>query len=200
MQEAVADSRIGLSRPAEASWQRNTAAVCAILLGILFLVSGGWKVLQPFTTGELLEQAKVPAGLGVLGASALGTLELFAAFLLFVPAFRRWGGLLSSALMIFFIGWVGYFYNVLLGQTCKCFPLIERTVGPGFFVSDGIMLLMAFIALIWSPPVRRFRIPVVAFLGLVVLAGVSFGINSFRQQGAEVPNPVIVLGKPQNLN
>ena len=104
------------------SWKRTAAGVCAILLGIVFLVSGGWKLVSPLKTGELLEQAQVPAGLGILGAAALGVLELLAAFLLFVPRLRRWGGLLGSALMIFFIGWIAYYYPVLVGRECSCFP------------------------------------------------------------------------------
>src|SRR6476469_1943345 len=103
------------SEPAErtdtAGWKHKAAAVFAILLGLMFVVSGAWKVLSPLTTGELLEQARVPAGWGSLGAAALGSLELLAAFLLFVPRFRRLGGILGSSLLLFFIGWVGYFYQ-----------------------------------------------------------------------------------------
>ena len=186
-------------REETARWERTAATVSAILLGLIFLVSGGWKVLSPFKTGELLEQAQVPAGLGVLGAVTLGTVELLAAFLLFVPRFRRWGGLLGSALLIFFIGWVAYYYHVLVGHECSCFPLIKRTVGPGFFIGDGIMLLLGLIALYWSPRVPSFRVPAVAFVALVVLAGVSFGVNAAERRNAQVPTPVIVDGKPQSL-
>jgi hypothetical protein len=194
MEEALVDRTVSVS-----NWQRTAASVGAILLGIIFLVSGGWKVLSPFKTGELLEQAKVPAGLGVLGASALGTLELFAAFLLFTPRYRRWGGLLGSALIIFFIGWIGYYYHVLVGHECSCFPIVKRSIGPGFFISDAIMLLLGIAAFAWSPPVMRFRIPIVAFLALVVLAGASFGINFAARSHSQVPNPVIVDNKPANL-
>lgn len=195
MEEVLVGRAIGSS-----SRQRTAAAVCAILLGIIFLVSGGWKVLYPFATGELLEQAQVPAGLGVLGASALGTLELLAAFLLFMPRYRRWGGLLGSALILFFIAWIAYYYHVLVGRECNCFPIIKRTVGPGFFVGDGIMLLLGLAAFAWSPRVVRYRVPVVALLALVVFAGASFGVNFATRSGAQVPAPVIVENKPVNLN
>lgn len=178
---------------------RNVGAICAILLGIVFLVSGGWKVLMPFQTGELLEQAQVPAGLGVLGASVLGTLELFTAVLLFIPSCRRWGGLLSSSLMVFFIAWIGYFYHTLVGRECSCFPLIKRTIGPGFFIGDGIMLLMALAAVLWSPTVRRFRVPAVALASVAILALVSFGVSAKERQSVQVPTPLMVDGKPENL-
>ncbi len=179
--------------------RRTIAAICAVLLGIIFLVSGGWKVLQPFQTGELLEQAQVPAGFGIVGALALGTIELFTALLLFLPQFRRWGGLLGSGLMVFFIGWIGYYYQTLAGHECSCFPIIKRTVGPGFFIGDGVMLLLAVLAYFWSPAVRRFRVPAAVLASLVVLAGVSFGVNAAERHSAQIPNPVVVDGKPENL-
>lgn len=180
-------------------WRRTFAAVSGILLGIVFLVSGGWKVLDPFKAGELLEQSRVPAGWGVLGALSLGTIELLAAFLLFYPRFRRWGGLLGSALMVFFIGWIGYYYQALVGQDCSCFPIIKRTVGPNFFIGDGIMLLLGLIAFAWSRRVRNFRVPATVFAALAVIAGLSFGANAMERSRAQVPTPVIVNGKPADL-
>ncbi len=199
MEAALVNPQGVSSSREQASWQRTLAATAAILLGIVFLVSGGWKVLSPFKTGELLEQAQVHGGWGALGAAALGTLELFAAFLLFTPRWRRWGGLLGSALMIFFMGWIGYYYNVLVGHECSCFPIIKRTIGPGFFVGDGVMLLLGLAAFAWSGRVTRIKVPAMMLAALVALAGVSFGINAAHRKNAQVPNPVIVNGKPQDL-
>ena len=198
MQAAVASHHI--TAPGElANWQKSAAAVAAILLGLIFLVSGGWKVLSPFKTGELLEQAQVHGGLGAIGAALLGALELFTAFLLFTPRLRRWGGLFASALMIFFMAWIGYYYNVLVGHECSCFPIIKRTVGPGFFIGDGIMLLLGLAAFAWSPRVARMRLPAFALVLLLAVAGISYGVNASQRQHAQVPNPVIVDGKPANL-
>lgn len=180
-------------------WRRTAATVAAILLGLIFVVSGAWKVLRPFETGEVLEQARVPAGLGVIGAVALGTVELFAAFLLLVPRFRRWGGLLGSALLVFFICWVAYYYRALAGHECSCFPIIKRTVGPGFFIGDAVMLLFGLIAYAWSKRVTAVRGPAVAFIVLVVFAGVSFGVNAAERHNVQVPTPLVVNGKPQDL-
>ena len=199
MQTSVANFGASAVAGDSTGFKRGVAAVSAILLGIIFLVSGGWKVLMPFQTGELLEQAQVHAGWGVLGASALGTLELLAAFLLFAPKYRRLGGLLGSGLMIFFLGWIGYFYNVLVGHECSCFPIIKRTVGPGFFISDAVMLLFALAALAWGPKVTSLKRPVMALLGLIVFAGLSFAANKIVRSNSHVPNPVVVDGKPADL-
>jgi hypothetical protein len=177
----------------------TAAAVCAILLGLIFLVSGGWKVLSPLQTGELLEQARVPGGWGATGAASLGALELAAAFLLFVPRFRKLGGILGSALIVFFIGWIAYYYHGLVGQECSCFPIIKRTVGPGFFVSDGVMLLLGIVASLWSPVVRNLRGPAVALVSIAVLSGLSLGVAKLRNRGIEAPSPLVVDGKTESI-
>lgn len=197
--QSVADAATGQRQMAGMGWRGTAATISAILLGLIFLVSGGWKVLDPFKTGELLEQAKVPAGFGTLGAASLGTVELLAAFLLFVPQVRRWGGLLGSALIVFFLGWIGYYYSALVGKECSCFPWIKRSIGPGFFISDGVMLLLGLAAFAWSAKVVSARLPLRVFGALIVLAGLSYGVNARMHGSAQVPTPVVVDGQPQNL-
>jgi hypothetical protein len=180
--------------------KRTVSLVCAYALGLIFLASGGWKVLSPLRTGELLEQARVPAGWGALGAASLGTLELLAGILLFVPRLRRLGGLLGSALLVFFISWVAFYYHALAGQECSCFPLIKRTVGPGFFVGDGIMLLLGVAAWAWSPVVKSLKAPLAILGGLAVLAAASFGIAKAGNSGIASPSPLVVDGKPESVS
>ncbi len=199
MSEAVASSTPAAEIRSVAGWQSRTAAISAILLGIIFLVSGAWKVFSPFQTGELLEQMQVPGGWGAIGAASLGTLEILTAILLFLPQFRRWGGLLGSALMLFFIAWIGYYYSKLVGHECSCFPIVKRTVGPGFFVSDGVFLLFGLAAFAWSRRVASLRVPALLLASLAGLAAVSFGVNASIRVKAQVPNPVIVDGKPRDL-
>ena len=173
--------------------------ICAVLLALMFIVSGGWKVLDPFKTGELLEQAKVPAGWGVIGASVRGSLELLTAILLLLPRLRKLGGLLSIGLLVFFISWIGYFYNSLVGQECSCFPIIKRSVGPGFFVGDGVMLLFALLVFFWSDTVRGIRTAVFAAIGIAIVAGASYGVNAASRRDVEAPSPIVVDGKPQAI-
>lgn len=181
-----------------ASSKRVAATIAAVLLGIIFLVSGGWKVLSPFQTGELLEQMKVHPGLGAWGAASLGTIELLAAFLLFTPRFRRWGGLLSIGLISFFMIWIGYYYHALVGQDCSCFPIVKRAIGPAFFAEDGAMLLLAIVATVWSSAYTKLKIPAIAFASLALLAGISFGVNAAERQHVQVP-AVVVNGKMDTL-
>ena len=188
------------SRPIEfTAWRRNAAAFSALLLGVVYLVSGGWKVLSPFTTGHLLEEARVPAGLGAWGATGLGAIELLAAFLLFLPRFRRWGGWLGAGMLVFFMAWVGFYYSVLAGQDCSCFPILRRTVGPGFFVSDTVLLLLAMMAAVWSPPVGSIRAPGAALAAISLVAIGSYGTHAVLQSGVRAPSPILVEGTQQNI-
>lgn len=179
--------------------KRRIAAVCAALVGIVFVVAGAWKILTPFGAGQLLEEMRVPSGWGPVGAVSLGGFELLAAFLLFMPAYRKWGALLSVALYIFFIGWIGYYYPLLAGKECSCFPIIKRAVNPMFFAEDALMLLLALVAFLYSAPVRRMRGAALAILILAAFAGTSFAVNTVERGKAEVPTPVIVDGKPVDL-
>jgi uncharacterized membrane protein YphA (DoxX/SURF4 family) len=199
MKEAVFESSAPAAISGARNWRRFAVVISAILLGIIFLVSGSWKVLQPYKTGELLEQARVPGGFGTIGASVLGTLELFAALLLFTPRYRKLGGLLGSALMIFFIGWIAFYYQQLVGKECSCFPIIKRAVGPGFFVSDAVMLLFGLVAAAWAPAVKSLRVPATIFTAVAVLAGASLGVGAIQRRNVQMPYPVVVDGKPADL-
>ena len=181
------------------TWKGTVATVAAVLLALIYLVSGGWKLLLPFQAGELLEQAQVPGGWGTVGAAALGALEVFTAILLLTRSYRKLGGILGSALLLFFIGWIGIYYSKLVGHECSCFPLIKRTVGPGFFIGDAAMLLLGVAAFAWSPALKSLRVPTILLTSVLLFAGVSYGVNATLRAKVQVPTPVIVDGAPQNL-
>jgi len=129
----------------------------------------------------VLEQAQVPAGLGPLGAASLGTLELFAALLLFFPQFRRLGGLLGSALILFFIGWIAFYYHVLVGHECSCFPIIKRSIGPGFFVGDGVMALFG-APIVKTPPVQAALAKIPQDRPMTLEEQITFALRSFAHE------------------
>jgi hypothetical protein len=121
------------------------------------------------------------------------------AILIVVPRFRRWGGWLISAMLVAFILYMGINYSSLVGKDCTCFPLVKRSVGPGFFIGDGVMLLMGMAASVWSPKPFSMR-PALVILGAVaVFAGVSYGINANHQSGLKAPDSITVDGKPYSL-
>jgi uncharacterized membrane protein YphA (DoxX/SURF4 family) len=181
------------------SWKTMLSWVCAILLALVFLVSGLWKLTDAPGAAVRMAQARVPQSLSLAGAIGFGIAETFAAVLLLVPRFRRWGAWLSGALLIAFMIFIGINYNALRGAECSCFPWVKRAVGPGFFIGDGIMLLLAAMAGIWAVRARSVR-TAAAILGAIALfAAGSYGVAAMRQTGTKAPETVMVDGKPYSL-
>jgi uncharacterized membrane protein YphA (DoxX/SURF4 family) len=181
------------------AWKTVLSVASAVLLALLFLVSGVWKLVEPFDAAARMIQAKVPAPLGLVAAIAFGIAEAFAAILLLVPRFRRWGAWLTGLLLIAFMVYIGYYYKELTGADCSCFPWIKRAVGPGFFISDGIMLLMAVAAGVWARKPESKRGAVITLGAICVFALASLGITYARQTGAPAPESITVEGRPYSL-
>ena len=171
-------------------WRTVVSWTGAILIAIIFLAAGLWKVTDPAGAAVRLAQAKVPESLSLAAALCFGTAETFAAVLILVPRFRRWGALITSLLLIAFMIFIGIHYNELRGAECSCFPWVKRAVGPGFFIGDGIMLLLSIAAGIWAVPSTGIR-PAAVILGAVaVFAVVSYGVNSARHTGVKAPDTI----------
>src|ERR1700683_1674021 len=101
-------------------WRTGLNRTAAILISLVFLVAGLWKITDPIGAAARLAQAKVPESLSVLTATMLGTGEVFTGILLLIPAFRRWGSWLGTVLMIAFMAFIGYHYKELTGAECSC--------------------------------------------------------------------------------
>jgi uncharacterized membrane protein YphA (DoxX/SURF4 family) len=171
----------------------------AVLIGLLFLISGIWKITDPQSAAIRMAQARVPESLSLWAAVLFGIAETVSGALVLVPRFRRWGALGAGALLIAFMVYVGAEYNALRGADCSCFPWVKRIVGPGFFAGDGAMLALAAIAGWWAPPARSRRSAAVVAGAVVVFALVSFGVGQARQTGAPTPAFVTVGGEPYSI-
>lgn len=184
-----------------ARWKFRLAWVCAIGLAVTFLVSGIWKLTDPQSAAVRMTQALVPKLLSMPAAIGFGIAEVFTGVLLLVPRFRRWGAWLAALMLVAFMVYIGIFYNTLRGEDCNCFPWIRRVVGPVFFITDFLMLLMAAAAGWWARPSRGWR-PALAVLGAVcVFAAVSYGVATRApQEGIVAPETVMVAGKPFALH
>lgn len=181
------------------AWKNVLSMASAVILAALFLVAGTWKIIEPYELATRMVQAKVPGSLGLPAALAFGIAETFAAILLLVPRFRRWGAWLAGVLLIAFMLHVGYHYQELRGQECSCFPWLKRAIGPGFFVGDAIMLLLAVIAGIWARPSESKRSAAIVLGAITVFALASFGVAFTRQSGVKAPDTIAVGGQPYSL-
>jgi uncharacterized membrane protein YphA (DoxX/SURF4 family) len=181
-------------------WKNILSSVSAILLGIIFFVSGCWKLADPFQWSQAMTEFQVPSDLAMPFTVAVGMAETFGALLIVVPRLRRWGSVIISLLLVAFMAYIAMKYNVLAGKDCSCFPLVKRTIGPAFFVGDTVMLAMALVAGAWSRRSEGIRAAAVILGAVVVFAGLSFGINATRASGLKAPDSITVDGKPYSLD
>jgi len=203
MHESTADpaelglNSAGIDFPA---WKKAIGGTAAILLAILFFASGCWKLTDPSQWAQVLTEFRVPSDFALPFTLALGVGETFAAVLILVPRFRRWGSWLIALMLIGFMAYIGANYNTLAGKDCSCFPLVKRSIGPGFFVGDIVMLLMAALAGWWVRKSENIRAALVVLGAVLVFAGVAFGVNAARQSGLKAPASITVDGKPFSLS
>jgi len=194
---AQAEDASGLRIPA--AWKFTMGSLCAGLLGLLFIIAGVWKVTDPFAAAERMRQALVPAPLSLAAAVGFGAAETLAGAWLIVPRFRRWGAWLSGLLLAAFLIYIGVNYGALRGEECNCFPWVKRAVGPVFFLSDLVMLLMAAAAGWWSRPASGRRSAAMVAGVIAVFALVSLGVAAVRQGTVVAPPAILVEGQPFSL-
>lgn len=193
MAQAAPDSR------SPAPWQFWSGTLCAWLLAIFFVVAGLWKLSDPLATTARMVQALVPPSLALAAALLAGIVEAWAGLLLVFPRWRRWGALLCGLMLVVFMAYFAIFYDRLHGDDCTCFPWLQRVVGPEFFITDAILLLMAGAAWLWARPSEGWRPSLVPLAAFAVLAGGFYAHAVTSQQGLEAPREIIVDGKPLSI-
>lgn len=180
-------------------WKHLVATLAAVALSLLFLSSGLWKLIDPISWSERLVQALVPRQLALAGALAVGIAETLGALLILVPRWRRWGAWICGGLLLVFMVYFAANYKTLQGGDCSCFPWLKRVVGPGFFVGDAAMLLLAVLAGLWSKPSRAWKQAAAVLVSIAIFAGVLYGYQALRGGGVVAPPSVTVDGKPLSL-
>lgn len=195
----MAQPHQGLAELELPSWKTTLSWMGAILLALVFLISGLWKLTDAPGAAVRMAQARVPQSLSLAGAIGFGIAETFAAVLLLVPRFRRWGAWLGGALLVAFMIFIGINYNALRGAECSCFPWVKRAVGPGFFIGDGIMLALAVLAGLWARRAQSLRTAMLVLGAVTLFAAGSYGVAAMRQTGTKAPDTVTVNGKPYSL-
>ncbi|MDE3199038.1 MAG: DoxX family protein [Acidobacteriota bacterium] len=169
------------------AWRSALNWTAAILIAAVFLVAGIWKASDPERVAVMLSQLKVPQTLSIPLAICLGIAETFTGVMLLVPRFRRLGSIAASLLLVAFMLYIGIHYTELRGADCSCFPWLKRTVGPGFFIGDALMLALAVGAGVGTQALSGIRIPSVVLGAVVVFTLVSYGVNAARHTGTKAP-------------
>jgi len=182
-----------------AGWKAWVGASLAISMGLFWIVVGGWKATHPYDFAALVTQLKVPSTLSLPFAAMLGTGEIFGGLMLLVPRFRRWGALLTSGLLLGFMGYMAINYSELKGADCSCFPWLKRTVSPEFFVGDAAMLAVTAIAGWWAARSTNLKSAALLAAAVAVFSGASLAYNVSQQTGTPAPETMMVEGKPFSI-
>ncbi len=180
-------------------WKTIAGVASAVVLSLLFLASGIWKLTDLDATAERMVQSLVPVALSVPGALAVAIYETFAGVLLLIPRYRRWGAWIAGAMLVAFMVYIGVLYGRLRGEDCNCFPWIRRVVGPAFFAGDAAMLALAGLAARWSRKSQGLRHAAVILGCVCLLACGSFAVSAIRRGHADAPETAVVDGQPFNL-
>lgn len=191
---AIKPAASGLSR------LKSTAGTAsAVILSLLFLLSGIWKLTDLDATAERMVQSLIPVMLSVPAAISVAICETFTGVLLLIPRFRRWGAWIAGLMLVAFMVYIGVMYRRLLGDECNCFPWIQRVVGPAFFVGDAAMLVLAALAGWWSVKSEGLRRAAIILVCMCVIAGGSYGVSVIRRSQADAPETATADGKPLPL-
>ncbi len=199
MNDSMAQPRGGLVPLELPGWKTALSWAAAVLIALLFLISGIWKITDIQTAAMRMAQARVPQSLTTATALLFGVTETVAGVLILVPRFRRWGAIVTSILLVAFVIYMGVNYNALRGEDCSCFPWLKRVVGPGFFIGDGFMLLAAIGAGIWSKRPESLRSAFLIVGAVAVFAAVSWGVVTVHQTGVMAPATITVDSQPYSL-
>jgi uncharacterized membrane protein YphA (DoxX/SURF4 family) len=195
----MAQPKAGFGRLDVPAWKALVATAAAVIVGLLFIVAGVWKITDPFGAATRMAQALIPAKISLAAAIGFGIVETAGGVFLFVPRFRRWGAWICSALLIAFMIYFAANYTALRGEECSCFPWLKRAVGPEFFIGDALMLAAALLAGWWATPSYGIRNAAIIFCAISVFAGVSYGVMAARQTGAKAPDTITADGKQVSL-
>ncbi|MBZ5635646.1 MAG: hypothetical protein LAO55_21170 [Acidobacteriia bacterium] len=190
-------------------WKTIASHAAALFIGVVFLMTGVYKALDPYKFANLAKNLLVPYDLTLPLALLLAVAETTAGTLILVPRFRRWGAILAGILLLSFMAYIGWNYTALRGRDCSCFPELtlplgitidmRRSVGPGFFYGDLGFMAVAVIAGIWAKRSQGLRTAAVILGAVAVFAAVSFGSAYSKLTGLKAPDSIMVDGQPMSL-
>ncbi len=190
----------GLAELELPAWKNWIAIISGVLLAIIFIGAGLYKMTGPYEAAARMRNALVPGSLSLFTAVSFGLAETFAGILLLIPSMRRLGGWLTALMLIAFMVFIGVNYTALQGADCTCFPWLKRAIGPGFFIGDGVMLLLAVLAVVYSKPSANLKQAGMILGAVGLCAAIAFGLDNARQSGTMAPEKITVDGKPTSLH
>jgi len=190
-------------------WKTIANHAAALFIGIVFIMTGVYKAVDPYKFANLAKNLLVPYNLTLPLALLLAVAETTAGTLTLVPRLRRWGAILAGLLLLSFMAYIGWNYKALIGRDCSCFPELRlplgitidmrRSVGPGFFYGDLAFMAVAAVAGIWAKRSQGLRTAAVILGAVAVFTAVSYGSAYSKLTGLKAPDSIVVDGQPMSL-
>src|SRR5579864_3907765 len=115
MEDSTAPSDGAFVRLELPPWKTAVGWISAILIALLFLISGLWKITDVLDWAVRATQFKIPASLSLPAAIGFGIAETVAGLFILVPRFRRWGACLAGVLLVGFMAYFAVNYSSLTG-------------------------------------------------------------------------------------
>jgi hypothetical protein len=122
----------------------------ALVLGVVFLWAGVWKVVFP-QAHELAKKSALTALLPTPGVAqaahiAVGASEILVAALLLLPPHRSWEPYLASALAVGFLAYLALAWKVAPEKTCACMGGRPTRISKRSVARAGAILLLTLLA------------------------------------------------------
>jgi uncharacterized membrane protein YphA (DoxX/SURF4 family) len=125
-------------------------AIARIFLGVVFIWACRDKILDPEAFARAIGNYHiVPAMAGNLAALILPWIELVCGICLIINRWTRGSALIVSALMVVFMGALGYDIYMGVDVSCGCFTLDEQAPGNMwlYLARDAVFLAVAIIVM-----------------------------------------------------
>jgi uncharacterized membrane protein YphA (DoxX/SURF4 family) len=174
--------RSGKKPPPPAHWTTKVGPWARIALGVMFVVAGGSKAIDPWSFLSALGSYGVPEALKVPIAVTLPSIELVVGVMLLFGWATRLASSAAAVMLVGFIAAIGYGSWLGSLEECGCFgPFIQRSPGEAALI-DLVMLGLA--GLVWwlsrdaRPTLQGWRSLTVAGLGLAAIAVAAVNISA----------------------
>src|SRR3984893_5230265 len=102
MEQRMAESSEALAPVELTGWKTCLGGTSAVIMAVVFLVAGVWKITDAPGAAVRLAQMKVPGNLSLAATLLLGIAETFSAALILTPRLRRWGAWVMAGLLVAF--------------------------------------------------------------------------------------------------
>lgn len=158
---------------------RTIARVAEIVVALVFLLAALMKALDPRAFIEQIEAYQIFPEFAPVAAWSLIIIECILAAGLLVNLYPRVVPLLTSALLLFFIGITVYGMSIGLGENCGCFGNLYHRGPEMVIIEDSLMLLGLIFAtvVLWKQKVERVGARLTFSLGVGLLAALVTGFS-----------------------